>query len=182
MLPLKGWMRPGWLAFGDDEVDGFGAGGFDVGAGGVKVGVVGNHVAGLEHDGEEDALGGASLVGGDDVGVAEDALHGVAEADIAAAAGITLIALLDGSPLIDGHGPGAGVGQQIDQHIIGREKKEIVVRKLKKTFAIGALGPVDGLDALDAERLNDRADGHGQPRGSGRTEHCSCARGVSAAK
>ena len=67
----------GLAAFGDDEVDGFGADELDVGAGGVEVGVVGHDVALLAHAAEEDALGGAALVGGDDVLVAEDVLDGV---------------------------------------------------------------------------------------------------------
>ena len=37
----------GLLAFGDEQIDGFGAGGFDIGAGGVKVSVVGHDVAGF---------------------------------------------------------------------------------------------------------------------------------------
>ena len=92
--------------------------------------------------------------------VAEDALHGIPEADVAAAARIALIALHDGSPLVGGHGAGAGVGQQIDQHIVGREKKQVVVCKLKKALAILALSPVDGLDTLDTEGLDDSADRH----------------------
>ena len=67
MLPLKGCVKRGLLAFGDDEIDGFGADEFDVGARGVEVGVVGNDVAFLAGHAEEDALGGASLMRGDDV-------------------------------------------------------------------------------------------------------------------
>ncbi len=157
-------MSAGLLAFGDDEVESFGAGGFHVGAGGIEVRVVGDHVAGLEHGGEEDAFGGASLVGGNDVLVAEDALHGVAEARVAAAARVALIAFHDRSPLVDGHGAGAGVGEQINEDVIGREEKEIVVSGTQEDLAVGTLRPVDGFDTLDAERLDDGADRHEGPR------------------
>ena len=78
MLPLKGCDRLGWRPSGMTQVDGFGADELDVGAGGVEVRVVGHDVALLAHHAEEDALGGAALVRGDDVVVAEDVLHGIA--------------------------------------------------------------------------------------------------------
>ena len=155
------WMDEcGLLAFSDDEVEGFGSGGFDVGASGIEVSVVGDNVSGLEDGGEEDALGGASLVSGDDVLVAEDALHGVSETDVAAASGVTFIAFHDGSPLVGGHGSGAGVGEEIDEDVIGGHEKEIVVGVLEETLAVSTLRPVDGLDTLDAKWLDDGADGH----------------------
>jgi hypothetical protein len=72
----------GLAPFGDDQIEGFGTGGFNIGPGGIEVGVVRDNVSGLEHHGEEDALGGAALVSGNDTGVAEDALHGVSEATV----------------------------------------------------------------------------------------------------
>ena len=129
-VAFEGVIEGGLAAFGDDEVDGFGADEFDVGAGGVEVGVVGDDVALLAGDAEEDALGGAALVGGDDVRVAEDVLHGVAEAIEAAAAGIALVAFHDGGPLMGGHGAGAGVGEEVDEDVVGREQEEVVVRRL----------------------------------------------------
>ena len=116
------------MPFGDDEIDGLGADEFDVGAGGVEVRVVGDDVALLAGHAEEDALGGAALVRGDDVLVAEDVLDGIFEAVEAAAAGVALVAFHDGGPLVGGHGAGAGVGEQIDEHIVGREQEEVVVR------------------------------------------------------
>src|ERR1700688_1475979 len=97
-------------AFGNDHVCGFGSYVFDVGAGGVEVGVVGNDVAFFAHHAEEDALGGSALVGRDDVLVSEDILDGGAESFEAAAAGVTLVAFHDGGPLVGGHGSGAGIG------------------------------------------------------------------------
>ena len=83
----------GLAAFGDHQVDRLGADEFHVGAGGVEVRVVGNDVALLAGDAEQNALGGAALVRGDHVLVAEDVLDGIAEAIEAAAAGVALVAL-----------------------------------------------------------------------------------------
>ena len=66
-VAFEGIVERGLAAFGDEEVDRFGADEFDVGARGVEVGVVGNDVAFFAGDAEEDAFGGAALVGGDDV-------------------------------------------------------------------------------------------------------------------
>ena len=125
-------LERGLAAFGDQQVDGFGADEFDVGAGGVEVGVVGDDVAFLAGDAEQDALGGAALVRGDDVLVAEDVLDGVAETIEAAAAGVALVAFHDRRPLMRGHGAGAGVGEQIDEHIVGWKQEEVVVRGAQK--------------------------------------------------
>src|SRR4051812_36901793 len=62
------------------------------------------------------------------------------------------------------HRASAGVGEQVNQYIIGRKKKHIVMSRGKELLALSACGPADGLDALDTERLNDGADGHGAPR------------------
>ena len=53
----------------------------DVGARRVEVAVVGDDVAFLAHHREEDALGGAALVRGDDVLEAGDVVHRVVEVE-----------------------------------------------------------------------------------------------------
>ena len=121
MLPLKGCASAGCARFGDRQVDGLGAHKLDVGARGVEVRVVGNDVALLAHHVEQNALGGAALVRGDHVPIAEDVLDGVAEVIEASAAGVALVAFHDGRPLMGGHGAGAGVGQQVDEHVVGRQ-------------------------------------------------------------
>ena len=67
MLPLNGCERRGHAALGDDEVARLGPLDLDVGARRVEVVVVRDDLARLEHGVEEDALGGAALVGRDDV-------------------------------------------------------------------------------------------------------------------
>jgi hypothetical protein len=111
MLPLKGMIDLGAAAFGMTRSTASAPYELDIGAGSVKVGVVGDYVAFLAHDVEEDALGGAALVRGDHVLVAENVLHGIAKLVEAAAAGVALIAFHDGGPLVGRHGAGAGVGE-----------------------------------------------------------------------
>jgi len=55
-----------------EEIDGLGTAVFDVGASGIEVRVVGNDIARLAHDRKENAFGGASLMGRNDVLEAED--------------------------------------------------------------------------------------------------------------
>ena len=47
-----------------------------------------------------------------------------------------------------GHGAGAGIGEQIDQDIVGGEQKEIVMRGFEELLALFAGGPANGFDAL----------------------------------
>ena len=51
-----------------------------------------------------------------------------AEAVEAAAAGIAFVAFHDGRPLMRGHGAGAGVGEQVDQDVVGGKQEQVVVR------------------------------------------------------
>ena len=45
------------------------------------------------------------------------------------AARVALVAPHHRRPLLGGHGAGAGVGQQVDQHVIGGQKEQVVVRR-----------------------------------------------------
>ena len=148
------------------RLDGFGAHKFDVGPGGVEVGVARNDIAFLAGYTEKDALGGAPLMRGDDVAIAEDVLNGILEVIEALAAGVAFIALHDAGPLMRGHGPGAGIGEQIDEDIVGGQKKEVVVSGFQQFFALLARGPADGFDAFDAERFDDGLDRHSGAQGS----------------
>ena len=125
-IALEGMHERRVLALFAQEVDGLGAGELDIGAGGIEMGVVGHDVAGLAHHTEEDAFGGATLVGGDDVLISHDFLHGIAEAVEAGAAGIAFVAAHDGRPLRGGHGASAGVGEEIDEDFVGVEEKDVV--------------------------------------------------------
>ena len=118
------------------QIDGFGADKLHVGAGGVEVGVVGNDVALFAGHSEQDAFGGAALMGGNHVLVAEDVLDGVAEAIEAAASRVALIAFHDGGPLVRGHGAGARVGEQVNQNVVGRQQEQVVMRGLQQLLLV----------------------------------------------
>ena len=75
-----------------EKVDGLCAGELNVGAGGVEMRIVGDNIALLAGDAEENPLGGAALVGRDHVFVTENVLNRVAEVIEAAAARIALVA------------------------------------------------------------------------------------------
>ena len=126
MLPLNGWSILRVARLGDDQVERLGAGVLDVGAGGVEVGVAGDHVARLDDRPAQQALAGPPLVGGDDVRVAEDVLHRGLEAEEAARAGVGLVALHDPGPLVRAHRPGPGVGEEVDEDVLGLEPEGVV--------------------------------------------------------
>ena len=160
-VALEGMPRRGLTRLSDRQVDGLGAEELDVGARGVEVRVVGNDVALFAGAIEQDALGGAALVRRDHMLVAEDVLNGIAEAVEATAAGIALVTLHDGRPLLRGHGAGAGVGEQVDEHIVGGQEEQVVVRGAQQLLALLTRGPADALDTLDAEWFDDGLGRHG---------------------
>ncbi len=154
-----------WLtAFGNDEIDSFGSHEFDIGARGVEVRVVRDHVALLAHHSEQNAFGGAALMSWNHMAIAENILNGLAKSVEALASSVTLVAFHDRRPLVRGHGPGAGIGQQVNQHVGGGKQEQIVVSSAEKLFPLRARGPPDRLNALDAKRLDDGARHDGSAR------------------
>ena len=153
--------------FRDGEIDGARAGEFHIGAGGIEVRVGGHDVAGLAHHGEEDALGGASLVGGHHVAESGERVGHALEAEEALAAGVAFVAAHDGGPLLGGHGAGAGIGEQVDQDVAGVDQEEIVAGRCEIALAFRRGGVVQRLHALDAEGFDDGA--HEQIIAGGKT-------------
>ncbi len=144
-------------SFGDDEIDRLGANELNVRAGRVKVCVVGDDIAFLAHHAEQNALGGAPLMSRDDVFVPKNILYRRAELLEAAAARITLVAFHHGRPLVRGHRPGAGIGKQVDENVIRRQKKKVIERGAEQLLALRPRRPANGLDALDAKGFDDCA-------------------------
>ena len=70
-------------------------------------------------------LGAASLVRGDQVPVAVDLLHRRLEPEIAPRACVRLIAEFHGGALFLGHGGGAAIREQIDEHVVGTEQEGV---------------------------------------------------------
>ncbi len=141
--------------FSARQIDGLGSYKLDVCARGVEVRVVGHHVALLAHHVEQDALSGAALVRGDDVPISEDFLDGVAEVVEASASGVAFVAFHDARPLMGRHRAGAGIGQQVDEHVIGRKQEEVIVCGAQQFFPLLAGCPADRLDALNTKRFDD---------------------------
>ena len=154
-LPLKGTRSWVSAASGRGQIDGPGTRELDVGARGVEVGVVRNDMARLAGDGEQDALGGAALVRGDDVAESSEILRNPLQAIETGAAGIRLVAAHHGGPLRRGHGGSSGVGEEIDQDIVGVELEEVVADGVDESLAFAASSLPDRFDALDPEGLDD---------------------------
>jgi hypothetical protein len=152
-------VHTGLAPFRNDHIQCFGSYKFHIRPRRIEVRVVGNHIALLAHDTEENAFGSAPLVGRDDMPVAEDVLHRVAKAVKATAPGITLVAFHDCGPLVRGHGSGTRIREEVNQDVVGRQQEEVVVGGLEKALALGARRPADRLDTLDAKGLDDGA-GH----------------------
>ena len=154
-VALERMERGRVAALGDDEVDRLGAGRLDVGAGGVEVGVVRDDLARPADDREQDLLGGPALVGRDDVAERPQLLDRLEEREPRRRAGVRLVAVLDGRPLVAAHGAGPRVGQQVDQDVLGVEREQVQPGRLDGGLALGAGRDADGLDGVDAEGLDD---------------------------
>ncbi len=177
-------------ALGHGQIDGRGADELDVRPRGVEMGIVRHLLAGSADDGEEDAFGGASLVGGDDVFQAGQLADFALEAEEAAAAGVGFLAAHDARPLVRAHGGRAAVGQQVDEHLVGRDEEEVIVAAAEGFLALLDGGEADRLDRLDLEGLDDGLHGphlstftvRGQSTGAvvgGRSPHYNFRREVS---
>src|SRR5690606_29967646 len=133
----------------------------DVGPRGIEVGVADEDLAGTAEVAVHDALGSTTLVGGQHVRHAGELLHGAFHAHPGTAAGVGLVAFHDAGPLVGAHGTGAAVGHQVDDHVRGAQQKGVVVRLLQQLHALGLSAQADGLNALDAEGLDDGTELHG---------------------
>src|ERR1700730_11983930 len=151
----------GFPCFRDGQVERCGPNEFAIRARGIEMRVVGNDVALRAHHSEKNAFRGAALVSGNNVAKTENRLHRIAKPREARGASVRFVAPHNGSPLFSGHRGGAGVGKQVDENVFGRDEEKVVAGGFNKFLALFASGCTDGLDALDAKRLNNRADGHG---------------------
>ena len=101
-------------------------------------------------------LRGPALVGRDDVAEREQVLDRLEEHEPAGTARVALVAALDRRPLVAAHRARAGVGQQVDQHVLGVEVEQVPAGGLERRLALGLGGQPDGLHGVDPERLDDR--------------------------
>jgi len=52
---------------------------------------------------------------------------------------------------VRGHRPGAGIGKQVDENVIRRQKKKVIEPGAEQLLALRPRRPANGLDALDAK-------------------------------
>ncbi len=105
-VSLERVQRGDVVPFGYHQISSLGAGEFDVGPRGIEMGVVGNQLARTAHHREENPLGGAALVGGNDVTKRKQLLHGGFETEPRGRTGVTLVTVLNGGPLVPRHRAG----------------------------------------------------------------------------
>src|SRR2546426_10222399 len=149
---------PGFTSLGNDEVHSLRAGRLDVRSRRVEVGVVRDDLSRTGDDREEDPLRGTTLVRRDDVAEGKELAYRIEEAEPRRRARVALIAVLDRGPLVSGHRAGPGIREQIDQHVLRSEREEVVAGVLDLGPALFLGRQAKGLDGMDAEGLDDRAE------------------------
>ena len=152
-VALEGLFEFGLEGGVNHAVDGRGLRVEHVRAGGVEGHVDGNEVAGLHQRADENVFRRAALMGGNDVVEAQHFLHGVLEAEEAVGAGVGFVAQHEGGPLFLAQRAGAGVGKQVDVHVLGLEREHIVMRFPERLLALFLTGQMDAFDGFEAERF-----------------------------
>ena len=106
---------------------------------------------------EQDLLGGAPLMRRDHVREREQLLHGFEEHEPRGRPRVALVAVLDRRPLVAAHRARAGVGEQVDQDVVGVEVEQVVAGIADPRPALLVGEEPERLDGVDPERLDDRA-------------------------
>jgi len=153
-VPLEGMLLLREHRFIDDQVEGHAPLVKNIGARGIEMDVIGHQIALLEGDGKEQVLGGASLVGGNDMPEAEEGVDGLLKVVIIFAARIGFITHHHPGPLMVAHRRSAAVGEQIDVDTRSGEPEHIESRFTDELVALLAGGPAQGFDDLDPERFS----------------------------
>ena len=156
MLPLKGWISDGTRPSGMTRSRASASSTSMLARVVSKWVLFGTTCPGFQDGVEEDPLGGAPLVGRDDVLEAGQVLHDVAEAVEGAAAGVGLVALHERAPLRGRHRARPGVGEEVDEDVLRAEEEDVVAGLRERLLALLAVRELDRLDRLDAEGLDDR--------------------------
>ena len=121
--------------------------------GGVEMGVAGKDVALLDNAGEKHVLSGTALVCGKHVGKSGQHLYSIFQPVERTRSGVALVTLHDSGPLLVAHGACAGVGKQVDEHIVALQQEEIVLGLFNPFLTLLAGTFTDGLHHLDSVRF-----------------------------
>jgi hypothetical protein len=124
----------------------------------VEVRVVRDHLPRPAEHREENALGRTPLVRRDDVLEREQRLYRLDEPIPRGRAGVALVAVLDGRPLVARHRASPGIGEEVDQHLRRRQPEEIEVDRLHACAPLLLRRQPQWLHGVDPERLDDGAD------------------------
>jgi hypothetical protein len=156
MFPFERMNGRGDPALGDDEVACFGVLDFDVGARGIEVRVVEDDLARFQDCVKEYPLGRAALVRGDDVAKSGELRHHRVEALEGAAPRVRLVTAHHRAPLVGGHRSRSGIGQQVDENVLGAQPEDIVPGMVESKTPLRGGCEFDRLDGFDPEWLDDR--------------------------
>ena len=154
-FPLNGWRARGCESFVDDQVDGFRTGVLDVRAGRIEVVVARDYLAGSADQLEQDPLAGTPLMRRQDMRHPGQFEQDRLEAIPAPRSSIRLVATKHSGPLLVAHRRRAAIGQEVDEHVLGRDLKRIEVGISEDRFTLFRRREPDRLDHLDLEWLDD---------------------------
>ena len=151
--------RGGVEGFRRHHVNGFRAVELHVRGGGIEVEVGNKHrmrrLAASNQAREQNLLRAAPLVGGNGIGIADNLFDLFAQMLIVTRPGVGFVAHHQPGPLMVAHRAGAGVGQQVDIHVLAIEQKRVIARLFQRFDAIVKSGHTNVFDHFNAERLRD---------------------------
>src|SRR5690625_3948127 len=136
-------------------VNGLGPAELDVGARRIKMGVAQKGLAPAAQVSVQNALGRPSLVGRKNIWIAGQVMNGPFKALPADRARIGFISLHHSRPLRRAHGRRPAVGQQINDDLLRLQLERVVAGFRQVFFALRSGGQGNGLNRLDAKRLDD---------------------------
>src|SRR5437879_2317263 len=136
---------------------------FDIGARRIEMRIVRHDAALAAYHGKQNALGGAALMGRDNMSKAEDVLNRGPKSLEARRTRVGLITTHHGGPLFGRHRGGSRIREQVDQYRFGGNEKQVIAGLLEQALTLLSCGTADGLNAFDPKRLDDGLD-HRRPR------------------
>ena len=154
-VPLERMRRRRVESFRRWQVDRLGAGCFDIAARGVEMRVRGNLASGSADQMKQDRLGRAALMRWDDVAERHEVAHRLLEAAEGGRTGVALVTEHDRRPLLRAHRRGAGIGQEVDQHVVGSEPEKVVMGVAQEALALLLCREPQRFHGLDSERFDD---------------------------